>query len=409
MIWLYYLLLVLLPFWQYPKLPKFGETWTTLKIVGIVVVLAALLKALMEGRSARLLAWRESRLFFLLFGWALLSGLTISRWEWAANPLTSCLSLAAYLYPTLIFLDSTETVRRAIYWVTFSMLLASYSVFSQFVKYGVGRPGGIVGDPNYYALVAVSVFPLCVALLPEATGMKRWFFAGTGVALIASVLLTASRGGFLSLAFCLIYMILHGRKRFWLLSGIAAIMVVLSWILPHTPWDRFQRPDTGTAISTEVRKQTLKGGWNMIQTHPLTGVGVGMFKPKLPEYNPAAPVSVIGHNTYLEVAAELGIPGLAVFLLILATAWRRARRTAQQFEATGNTVSARLARAIETGIASFAVGAMFLSAQYAKQLWFLVWLGLALARLAEEEPEETGAQPGEEMALEDAGYVHIRG
>jgi O-antigen ligase len=134
-----------------------------------------------------------------------------------------------------------------------------------------------------------------------------------------------------------------------------------------------------------------------------------MFKPKLPEYNPVAPVSVIGHNTYLEVAAELGIPGLAVFLLILATAWRRARRTAQQFEATGNTVSARLARAIETGIASFAVGAMFLSAQYAKQLWFLVWLGLALARLAEEEPEETGAQPGEEMALEDASYVHIRG
>lgn len=409
MIWLYYLLLVLLPFWQYPKLPKFGETWTTVKIVGVTVVLAALLKALLEGRSARLLAWRESRMFFVLFGWALLSGLTISRWEWAANPLMSCLSLAAYLYPTLIFLDAPDKVERAVSWIAFSMLLASYSVFSQYLKYGVGRPGGIVGDPNYYALVAVSVFPLCVALLPEATGIRRWFFAITGLALIASILLSASRGGFLSLAFCLVYMTLHGRKRFWLLSGIGLIMVVLSWILPHTPWDRFLRPDTGTAISTEVRKQTLRAGWNMIQNHPLTGVGVGMFKPKLPEYNPEARFQVIGHNTWLEIAAELGVPALVVFLVILATAWKRARRTARRFEETGDTVAARVARALEAGIASFAVGAMFLSAQYAKQLWLLVWLGLALARLAEEQQEQMETRPEDEVGLEDAGYVHIRG
>jgi len=409
MIWLYYLLLVLLPFWQYPKLPKFGETWTTVKIVGIAVVLAALVKALLEGRSARLLGWRESRLFLLLFGWAFLSGLTVSRWEWAANPLTSCLSLAAYLYATLVFLDSTDAVRRAVHWIAFSMLLASYSAFSQFVKYGVTRPGGIVGDSNYYALVAVSALPLCVSLLPETRGIRRWFFAITGLALIASVLLSASRGGLLSLAFCLVYMIFHGRKRFWLLSGIALIMVVLSWILPHTPWDRFLRPDTGAAISTEIRKQALEGGWAMIQAHPLTGIGAGMFKPKLVEYNPEAPAAVIGHNTYLEIAAELGLPALAVFLLILGTAWSRARRTALWFEQTGDSVTARVARALETGIAAFAVGAMFLSAQYARQLWLLVWLGLALARLAEEQQEEMETPPSGEVAPEDAGYVHIRG
>jgi len=409
MIWFYYLLLVLLPFWQYPKLPKFGETWTTVKIVGIVVVLAALLKALLDGRSAGLLAWRESRLFLLLFGWALLSGLTISRWEWAANPLTTCLSLAAYLYPTLVFMDSTDAVRRAVHWIAFSMLLAAYSVFSGYVKYGVGRPGGIVGDSNYYALVAVSVFPLCVALLPEATGIRRWLFAITGLALLASILLGASRGGFLSLAFCLVYMTLRGRRRFWLLSGIALIMVVLSWILPHTPLDRFLRPDSGTVISTETRKQTLKGGWAMIQAHPLTGIGVGMFKPKLPGYIPGSAVSVIGHNTYMEVGAELGIPALAVFLVILATAWSRARRTARWFEDTGDTATARVARALEVGIASFAVGAMLLSAEYAKQLWLLVWLGLALARLAEEQQEDTETHVTVEVTLEDASYANIRG
>ncbi|MGB9605396.1 MAG: O-antigen ligase family protein, partial [Bryobacteraceae bacterium] len=374
----------------------------------VLAVLAAAVKALFDGSRARLLGWRESRLFLLLFAWAWLSALTVGRWEWAVNPLTSCLSIAAYLYPTLIFLDSTENVHRAVHWIAFSMLLASYSVFSQFVKYGVMRPGGIVGDPNYYALVAVSLLPLCVALLPEARGLSRWLLAATALALIASTLLGASRGGFLSLTFCLLYMTMKGRRRILLLAGIALLMITLGWILPHAPWDRFLRPGSGDAISTEVRKQTLKAGWAMIQTHPLTGVGVGMFKPLAPTYNAATPVAVIGHNTYLEVAAELGVPALLVFVAILVTAWRRARRTAQWYEEVGDRATARLARAVEVGIASFALGAMFLSAEYVRQLWLLVWFSLALARLAEEGQQSDG-ESSEEASAEEAGYVVVRG
>lgn len=410
MIHVYWLLLVLMPFWQYPKLPRLGETWTTVKIVGLAAVLAAGIKALLDGSRARLLGWRESRLFLALLAWAALSGFAISRWEWAANPLTSCVALLAYLYPTLIFLDSVENVHRATYWIAFSMLLASYSVFSGYVKYGVTRPGGIVGDPNYYALVAVSMLPLCVALLPEARGYRRWMLAAAGLSLIASVLLGASRGGFLSLAFCLVYMSLRGRRRLALLSGIAVLMVFMGLFLPHTPWQRFLRPGSGDVISNEARKQALRAGWAMIKAHPFTGVGVGMYKPSMPRYNPDFRGAVIGHNTYVEVAAELGLPALIVFLAILLASWRRARRTAAWFEERGDSATARLARAIEAGIASFALGALFLSAQYAKQLWILVWFGLALARLAELEQEEPSEErTPEEVPVHDAGYACIRG
>lgn len=410
MIRLYFLLLVLMPFWNYPKLPKFGETWTTVKIVGAATVLAAGLKALLDGSRARLFGWRESRLFLILLCWALLSGLTISRWEWAAAPLTSCVALLAYLYPTLIFLDSVENIRRATYWIAFSMLLASYSVFSGYIKYGVTRPGGVVGDPNYYALVAVSMFPLCVALLPEAAGYLRWMLALTGLAVIASVLLSASRGGFLSLAFCLIYMSFRGRRRLAMLAGIVLLTVFLSWMLPHSPWQRFFRPGVGDVVSSEARKQALLAGWEMIKAHPLTGIGVGMYKPSMPLYNPDARFAVIGHNTYVEIAAELGVPALIVFVVILFTCWRRAGRTALAYEQEGDTATARLARAIEIGIASFAFAALFLSAQYAKQLWLLVWFGLALARLAELHKEESCEEPSSSgVKVDDAGYAYTRG
>lgn len=410
MIRLYFLLLVLMPFWQYPKLPKFGDTWTTVKIVGLATVLAAGMKALLDGSRARLLGWRESRLFLVLLGWALLSALTISRWEWAANPLTSAVALLAYLYPTLIFLDSVENVHRATYWIAFSMLLASYSVFSGYLKYGVGRPGGIVGDPNYYALVAVSMFPLCVALLPEARGYRRWMLAVAGLAVVASVFLSASRGGFLSLAFCLLYMSLRGRRRIVALAGIGLLIIAMSWILPRTPWERFLRPGTGDAVSNEARKQALRAGWQMIKAHPFTGVGLGMYKPSMRLYNPGASRAVIGHNTYVEVAAELGIPALIVFLNILFSSWKRARRTASWFDERGDTGTARLARAIEAGVASFALGALFLSAQYAKQLWILVWFGVALARLAELEQEEPVEEPSlQKVQAHEDGYACVRG
>lgn len=406
---LYYLLLVLMPFWNYPRLPKFGETWTVIKIIGIVAVLAAGFKAFTEGSRARLLAWPESRMFLMLLFWATLSAFTISRWEWAANPLTSCISIAAYLYPTLIFLDTPATVRIASTWIVFSMLLASYSVFSQFVKYGVMRPGGVVGDSNYYALVAVSMLPLCLLLLPHASGWTRLLLSVTALALVASTLLGASRGGFLSLVFCLGYLILHARRRILLLSGALALFAALEWVLPHSPLDRFAAEDNATRISTEVRKQILKAGWAMVKTHPLTGVGLGMYKPLAPEYNPELRGGGIGHNTYLQVAAELGVPALAVFVAILWTAWRRARRTARWFEEAEDRVTASIAQALEAGIIAYAVGALFLSAEFAKQLWILVWMGLALARIAAGLEEQTSLEPdpGYEFAF-DARSIERR-
>ncbi len=399
MIALYYILLLLMPFWSYPKLPKFGETWTLIKIAGILTVLAAGLQALLDGSRARLLHWRESRLFLLLFAWAAVSAWTISRWEWAANPLMSYLSLAAYLYPTLIFLQDATALRSACQWVAWSMLLASYSVFSQFVKYGVSRPGGIVGDPNYYALVAVCMLPLCVALWGESTGVRRILIGLTCGMLIASTLLGASRGGFLSMLFCLGYLVFHGRRRVLLLAGLVLLMAGLSWFLPHTPLDRFLHGDRGTAVSTEIRRELLKAGWQMIEAHPLTGVGLGMFKPRTAELQTAVADGRIGHNTYVEVAAELGVPACLVFLAILWSGWRRSRKLAEQFAERGEVFLGRIARGIEAGIIAYAVGALFLSAEYARQLWILVWFGLALAQIA-EGGEEQGEVASEER-IED--------
>lgn len=391
MILVYYLLLLLMPFWNYPRLPKFGETWTVIKLVGLAAVLAAAFHAFLNGSKARLLEWRESRYFLLLLIWAFISGCTVSRWEWAEKPLASCISIAGYLYPTMIFLSTLEAIHKACYYIVFSMLLASYSVFSQFFKYNVGRPGGVVGDPNYYALVALTVLPLCLLLRIGEKGVKRKLLGLTAVLIVASTLLGASRGGFLSLVFCFVYLGWRSRRRVAMLAASGLTVFLLDFLLPHSALDRLGQQDNATRISSEIRKQLLKASWAMVKAHPVTGVGLGMHKPLAPQYNPALQAGALGHNTYLEVAAELGVPALAIFVAILSTAWVRARRTASWFEASGNQLGAQIARALEAGIASYAVAALFLSAQFAKQLWTLIWFGLALARIAAQQQQDQSA------------------
>ena len=49
----------------------------------------------------------------------------------------------------------------------------------------------------------------------------------------------------------------------------------------------------------------------MIRAQPLTGIGTGNFKAL------SGKLGGVAHNTYIEIAAELGIPGLALFGAIL--------------------------------------------------------------------------------------------
>ena len=60
-----------------------------------------------------------------------------------------------------------------------------------------------------------------------------------------------------------------------------------------------------------------------LRRHPLTGVGAGQFK----NYNPADRLEPWRetHNVLLQIAAELGIFGLLVFLLLL---WQGVRGAA---------------------------------------------------------------------------------
>jgi O-antigen ligase len=89
------------------------------------------------------------------------------------------------------------------------------------------------------------------------------------------------------------------------------------------------------------------------------------------------------HNTYLQLFAEEGIVGLALFLALVGASLRSAYSAANRFERRGQRDLSTLARAVLVATISMLAAGMFLSAALDQRLWLLLALGPALLTLAE--------------------------
>ena len=96
-----------------------------------------------------------------------------------------------------------------------------------------GRGGGIFGNPNDMALYLVSIVPVAIALLLGSRGLARkLLFGGCAVLMIAGIVLTYSRGGFIGLLVALCFFAWKvGRKRRVGVLVVGFVMVAIFLVL----------------------------------------------------------------------------------------------------------------------------------------------------------------------------------
>jgi O-antigen ligase len=92
----------------------------------------------------------------------------------------------------------------------------------------------------------------------------------------------------------------------------------------------------------------------------------------------------IAHNSYLEYAAELGIPALLLFLWLLWATFRAFGKIRKITERSEDRFLYPMAAGLQCGVIACAVGDFFLSAEYLKLFWIVVFLSIPLERLARE-------------------------
>jgi putative inorganic carbon (HCO3(-)) transporter len=180
-------------------------------------------------------------------------------------------------------------------------------------------------NPNISAgLLAMFWPPLVILAWRGQSWPQRDMAKVAALALAVLLLLTQSRGALLAaLAGLLVITILQNRR--WLFFWLALT------ILPVAAGFKFGAAALGqfflgqsslfTLESLAARQEIWQRAIYLIRDHPLSGVGLGMVGPTIQQFYPLKTGTFVdhAHNIYLQVGAELGLPGLAAHLVLYAT------------------------------------------------------------------------------------------
>ena len=263
------------------------------------------------------------------------------------------------------------------------------------------------GNPNHLGGYLAMIFPVVVVL---GLGAKRWYWrvAGgvVGVVLIVEVVRTVARGAWVAVVVAVLvlaaFVAPELRRRAPVIVGGAAgaLLVVVAGIAAFghrflaQPLSSLFQSGGGTSIWQRV--QIWHTAFHIALKNPIAGIGPDDFALVYPKYQSAAWVKALGatylvngaHDIFMNVLANQGFVGLALFLAILVAitlrcigAWRRCRAT-ERGENTDATAKER-ARSLRVtlGVVSASITAYLVQALFNVQqvgLSFTFWLLVGL-------------------------------
>ncbi|HEX6202676.1 MAG TPA: O-antigen ligase family protein, partial [Thermoanaerobaculia bacterium] len=115
------------------------------------------------------------------------------------------------------------------------------------------------------------------------------------------------------------------RRLLWAVPAILLFVLLAPVPVLQRAWSIFDLSDR----SNYDRLCMIEAGARMVAERPLTGLGPEMVEERYPIYrSPTAPRYETPHlhNSFLQLAAERGLPGLAAYLVLMAMAFRAAWR-----------------------------------------------------------------------------------
>jgi O-antigen ligase len=225
------------------------------------------------------------------------------------------------------------TNRRTSLMLTVVMSLGGASAAFGIFQYGLlhfdqlsQRPQGTLGHYMTYAGLLMLVIGIALAKLLFGRGERLWA-ALLMPALVMAVALTSTRTAWVGV--CAAAAVLFMLKDFRLLA-ILPILAAITFAaagptITHRLMSTFDRNDP-TRLD---RLAMVREGGRMVRAHPLVGVGPNMVKERYAEYRDSGAIKEVNphlHNVPVQIAAERGLPALAIWItfisVLTADLWR---------------------------------------------------------------------------------------
>ena len=397
-----------------------GPVVSFAKLAGLTLAISWLAATASDPRSDRLIFSRHAGLMAivaLFISWAALSAL----WAESLDEATS--SIGRYALNAVLFPIVYTAIRepKHIRWVAASLVAgaavaaayglvtipsASEAADSITAATDLNRITGTIGDPNLLASVLIVGMIMAIALSfdRDRAGAVRLLCAGVAALCFLAVVWTVSRGGIIALGAALIATVVFAGERRGraLVAALVFAVLALGYFTTFATDAQVERLETADGGSG--RTDIWKVGWRMVEANPGHGVGAGNFNVSSVHYLLVEPGAIersgfivdtpaVAHNVYLEILAELGIPGLTLFLLLIGISTATALRAARMFRRLGEEDLELIARAVVVSLCSTFAADFFLAAEFSKLLWLLLSLGPAMVGVAtalERRCEESG-------------------
>jgi O-antigen ligase len=249
-------------------------------------------------------------------------------------------------------------------------------------------------DANDFATFVVTAMPFGLYFLHAGRAIPTRAFAAVSIAVLALAFVrTGSRGGFIALIAVAAFVLLRysAIALRWRIGATALVALILLGTASDQYWTQM-----GTILSDadynrtdeSGRMQIWRRGVGYMLGHPVFGVGPGNFQAAEGMLSSFADRQQVGrgvrwnaaHNSYIQVGAELGIPGLGIFIGIIVSTFGLLRRTVRGETADEDSEdsSRALTNALMASLVAFVVGAYFLSLAYTELFYTLVGLTVGL-------------------------------
>jgi O-antigen ligase len=310
-----------------------GATHLPVLVVRVLLVVSVMVWTFGQMKRQALTLPR-SNLFLvavLFLGWA---GLTLC---WTPYQDVSVQSFMNLLMSLLLYgvvlqgIRSDRQVRQVVGVLIGMGLIEGLLGVVQYFFLDEARARGTFFNPNFFALYEVSILMVALGLLSFRKTLQRqlWesvlLWVTVGVTL-AAFIVAQSRGAFFGFVAAMVFL---GLTRFGKIGLLAlALVVFMGVIVPNPMKQRFidvaeQDPYAFTRFAM------WKDAMGRVVDQPM-GIGLGMYKYASFQYRFPIEHGIArykkraesAHNEYLQMAVEMGVGGLLIFLAGLAV-WAR--------------------------------------------------------------------------------------
>ncbi len=331
--------------------------------------------------------------FILPFG---LLAIGFARLPWRGRALTWLWAALVGTALAYAVVGAYQWARRDVFWNPGVKVGNAYAPFF--------RVNSVFWDPSIYGRY------LAVAILATLTGIllggvrrsKLVGLFGVVVATWLGLFLSFSQSSFVALSCGVVVAaaVAWGRRAVVGLVALAVAVGVASLGFPSVRHDLVGHGRSGFNAITSGRANLVSQGVRIAASHPVLGVGLGGFKRAYAErtgLRGTDPKKAASHTTPVTVAAEEGLPGLALF------GWLVAAALAATLLRLGRGFTSRVSLAVGLVLVAIGVHSLFYNAFFEDPM---TWAALGLVGLVARVPRKPPV--AEPVSLPDEGALDGR-